>query len=344
MSDRNQWIDNAKAIGIILVVYGHVARGLSNAGLVLPSGIHTLVDSVLYSFHIPLFFFLSGLFFYSTLQKKGAANLMAGKVDTLIYPYLLWSLLQGGIEVALSRFTNGNVSWQEVLSLWQPRAQFWFLYALFVVFLVATVIFSLLSVRFLLPVWIASILIYVSCAMLPTTFVLAVITNHLVFFVSGIVFHAYVNDEYFRKSWVLAALFIAFLASQYTFHSALELHYLDKGGYSLVLAWISIGFVIALAYSPLLSRNRIVGLIGASSLAIYLTHILIASGVRVVLQKFAHVDSVPIHLLAGCIAGIVLPLMLLWGIRRFQVPYVFSAPLAHTFRTMFSRVAPPLRD
>jgi len=28
MQERNVWVDYAKAIGIILVVYGHVARGV----------------------------------------------------------------------------------------------------------------------------------------------------------------------------------------------------------------------------------------------------------------------------------------------------------------------------
>jgi len=69
MQERNVWVDYAKAIGIILVVYGHVARGVFNAGLPMDEARFVLVDSIIYSFHIPLYFFLSGLFFFDSLQR-----------------------------------------------------------------------------------------------------------------------------------------------------------------------------------------------------------------------------------------------------------------------------------
>ncbi len=53
MQERNVWVDYAKAIGIILVVYGHVARGVFNAGLPMDEGEFVLVDSIIYSFHMP---------------------------------------------------------------------------------------------------------------------------------------------------------------------------------------------------------------------------------------------------------------------------------------------------
>lgn len=58
MNERNQWVDLCKGIGIILVVYGHVARGVFNAGIPLDEASYKLVDSIIYSFHMPLFFFL----------------------------------------------------------------------------------------------------------------------------------------------------------------------------------------------------------------------------------------------------------------------------------------------
>jgi len=61
VTNRSGWVDYAKAIGIILVVYGHVARGLYNAGIAFPEPLYSLTDSVVYSFHMPLFFFLSGI-------------------------------------------------------------------------------------------------------------------------------------------------------------------------------------------------------------------------------------------------------------------------------------------
>ena len=132
MAQRLPWVDYAKGIGIILVVYGHVARGLVNAGLVANPSFLRWLDGVIYGFHMPLFFLLAGLFFFESIEKRGAWRYVGGKLNTLVYPYMLWSLLQGGVEVLLSAYTNSRTTWSEVLALlWAPRAQFWFLYALF---------------------------------------------------------------------------------------------------------------------------------------------------------------------------------------------------------------------
>ncbi|EHT4942411.1 acyltransferase family protein, partial [Vibrio vulnificus] len=86
MSTRTEWVDYAKAIGIILVVFGHVNRGIYDAGFGLPESIHSVVDSVIYSFHMPLFFFLSGLFCMESFRKRGGTGVLKAKIDTLIYP------------------------------------------------------------------------------------------------------------------------------------------------------------------------------------------------------------------------------------------------------------------
>lgn len=95
MNNRNLWVDYGKAIGIVLVVYGHVVRGLLAAGIIEDHiFLHKLVDSVIYSFHMPLFFFLSGLFFWHSMSNRGANGVFLSKIDTVFYPFVLWSILQ----------------------------------------------------------------------------------------------------------------------------------------------------------------------------------------------------------------------------------------------------------
>ena len=89
---RNQTIDAAKGIGILLVIFAHV--NISEPCL-----------TILYSFHMPLFFFLSGMVFrpekYPSLKK-----LYGRKLQTMICPYVLFCVLgalrAGSIELALS--------------------------------------------------------------------------------------------------------------------------------------------------------------------------------------------------------------------------------------------------
>jgi fucose 4-O-acetylase-like acetyltransferase len=72
MSERSAWVDYAKAIGVFLLVYGHVARGVFHAGIQIDEKLYRLTDSIIYSFHMPLFFFLSGLFFLRLPEQERA--------------------------------------------------------------------------------------------------------------------------------------------------------------------------------------------------------------------------------------------------------------------------------
>ena len=133
----------------MLVVYGHVSRGLYNAQIPMNESIFKLIDSIVYSFHMPLFFFLSGLFFYNSLRKRGLKGLIANKLDTIFYLYVIWSVLQGGITLAFHQFVNNTVTLEDVISLFcEPRAQFWFLYSLFFVTIIATFIYAKLNQKY----------------------------------------------------------------------------------------------------------------------------------------------------------------------------------------------------
>ena len=60
-ANRMKWIDLARGIGIILVVYAHAARGLVLSKALPPTGWPIDIDTVIYAFHKPLFFVLARL-------------------------------------------------------------------------------------------------------------------------------------------------------------------------------------------------------------------------------------------------------------------------------------------
>lgn len=76
---RNAMISIAKAIGIILMVTGHVFDKAS-------WGVHYI-----YMFHMPLFFVLSGYFFKTPRSLRDLFVLLKKKIIGLYLPYLLWS-------------------------------------------------------------------------------------------------------------------------------------------------------------------------------------------------------------------------------------------------------------
>ena len=340
MQSRSEWVDYAKAIGILLVVYGHVARGLYNAGLEVNNHLYALADSFVYSFHMPLFFFLSGLFFLNSIQRRGGGKLILSKIDTVFYPYIVWSILQGSIEVVMSKYTNGNVSLVEVLSLlWAPRAQFWFLYALFVIFCLVSLLYTISKNKdFSLAVLALSALAYVYQSLLPDNLLIGFISNNLVFFMFGIVFSIYFNNRLLSGRLLLFLSALLFFSAQYFFHIVLALNYVDKGLASMLLALISITFIIFLSIWLSKTSSKFIVLIGSSSMAIYLMHVILGSGIRVVLKKALGVDSFVTHAVVGCFFGLLGPVMALLITKRFDIKYVFTAPISGLLSRIYKKI------
>jgi acyltransferase len=76
---RIEWIDVAKGIGIFLVVIGHTD---------LPENYMIYI----YSFHMPLFFFISGVLFSSN-KFNNYTEFIKRKAKSLLVPYLFFSVL-----------------------------------------------------------------------------------------------------------------------------------------------------------------------------------------------------------------------------------------------------------
>lgn len=77
MTERVKWIDFSKVIGIWLVVLGHM--GLANDTII----------NIIYSFHMPLFFFISGYL----VKPKSLKNTIKKNFIALIIPYVIYYVL-----------------------------------------------------------------------------------------------------------------------------------------------------------------------------------------------------------------------------------------------------------
>ncbi len=103
--ERVQWIDVAKGIGMILVVIGHTP------------GLTGWIYKTIYSFHMPLFFFLSGFVYREQPDSLGGRD---GKLvkdfRTLIVPYVLFVLITG-ISVAVTHARGGTSYYSSIREL-----------------------------------------------------------------------------------------------------------------------------------------------------------------------------------------------------------------------------------
>lgn len=87
---RDLSFDFIKGVLIILVVVGHVIQGLY--GIDVPDVWENPLFNVIYTFHMPLFIFISGYFFYHSL-KSPLSSLIKKKFLRLIVPSFVWSSL-----------------------------------------------------------------------------------------------------------------------------------------------------------------------------------------------------------------------------------------------------------
>lgn len=127
---REEWVDIAKGIAIILVVFLHATFDWAP----VQEWVWAEYTDVLETFRMPLFFFAAGLFAAKTLSKS-LLELVNDRVVRLVWLYLLWSL----VAIAVTQIQGQGMSLAErVLTLpFVPNSATWFIYAIALYFIVA---------------------------------------------------------------------------------------------------------------------------------------------------------------------------------------------------------------
>lgn len=119
---RDKSIDIAKGIGIILVVYGHLACPIRRE---------------IFLFHMPLFFLLSGYFFSS---RDSIKIFLVKKTKSLLLPFCLFYILSSIFKYFWENYgdlINYIKSFGEFLA---PDPPLWFLLSLFEIFVIFFII------------------------------------------------------------------------------------------------------------------------------------------------------------------------------------------------------------
>jgi acyltransferase len=123
MKNRNKIIDIAKGIGIILVLLGHTA---------LP----TVLLNIIYAFHMPLFFFISGYLYNRDKYSTNIYVVFKSKFSTHLWPFFTFSFFAIILNIILT-LKDLNYIFLElentILGMHNINGPIWFLTALFVV-------------------------------------------------------------------------------------------------------------------------------------------------------------------------------------------------------------------
>ena len=297
---RVQWIDTARGIGIVLVVYAHALRGLVSAKMLVPTAGILLQDHVIYAFHMPLFFLLSGLF-AGLSAANPPADFVRKRIVTIDYPYFLWSVAQTLISIAAHQFTNRPASLADLSRIaWEPIDQFWFLYVL-----------AICHMLLLLPRRLFYLLVPLG------------LVCKLAFDGPGVLLQAATYLPFFAVGvWLTAPRLAALLAP-----GMRAVVCLTAGGAVFALLLIAagpategpstlLGFLLAGAgIVATLGLARLVGarmpvlpLLGAASLPIFLLHVIAAAAARAALKWLSIIEpAMALPLITA--AGLLVPLV-----------------------------------
>ena len=298
--ERNVLVDRLKGYACFLVLFGHVIMGIRLSGVDIPKFFEGM-EKFIWSFHIALFLFLSGVVYKVTGEWKGKKTkwrFLLYKLYNLGIPYIAFSAIYVLINCLVGEANTGFAP-SDILNIWKtPVAQYWFLYALFFLFCIWTtfsgvlknwqitiiaVLIGYLAPIFGFPLGSLDVVFYSALAFGVGTFVdfksltkLSTWAKYLVVIlhiVTGIIFVLLNKIE---------ALFIKEIMLLFGIYS-------------------SIMFISILQNSKTIAR--LLDFINKYSFQIYLLHTIFTAGIRIILIRL-NVTQWWIHVLLGTACGL----------------------------------------
>jgi fucose 4-O-acetylase-like acetyltransferase len=332
-TQRDASIDVARGVAIIAIVVTHVLRGLNAAHLLGHGSWIAATDRVLCLWELSVFAFLGGIFVAKSLGKRSMGTYLQERTFQFLALYLLWTALEGGVQLLAARLVNNPGSIGSLLRVWAPTGQLWYLPWLVLTTLVFVPLRPWRPER---APWVLGVAAVLSVAFWGIDGG-AIGTQGLgliVFFVGGMI----VGVDRLRSALQSipsaaaglgggALLAVATLVAVYALPTAPTIGWWDRTVWTVAL-----GVVLSVAMSAavlLVARAArswgFLAYCGRRSLDIYLGHIIMASGSRIVLMMFG-VHSVAVLVAAGVTAGVLGPLLASVALRRVGLAWVFDGP------------------
>jgi fucose 4-O-acetylase-like acetyltransferase len=301
---RVEWIDFIKGVAIMLVVYGHVVQGAVAAGTMPASKFYQASDIFIYSFHMPVFFIVSGLL-SQKLWNVQMGNYLEDKLRTIAWPYAVWFVIGTASALLFPKLYNHTPGSNLLLALarlaWNP-GNFWFLHALFFVHVLAAVLSKMpkltISLISILLFWLSENFANVA---------LQNILHFLLFFVLGLLAGGHMERmATFLKQRAVPGFIVA-LTLQLAGTLLLPKLYWPIKIVLGISGTAILGF-LAMAVSPS-SFASVVCRVGSASLGVFLMHPFAQGIVRATLVKGAHLHNPRALVLLQIICATAIPVL-----------------------------------
>lgn len=295
MKTRNASIDNLRGLLILLVVLGHVFLGLElfpSEGII--GNVRVVGTKIIYGFHMPAFFALSGFFF----RSKAFSNIhelwkvIRHKLITLGIPYVLCSIAYWGIKYVLSNYLDTPVTIQQVLHIFtQPIEMMWYLYTLLIICVFAEIIDCFIKNKYVL--FLIFTVVYYTMVLRVNHELGQHILENLVFFYLGCIISQ--NKELVSRWYILVITMLVAVISFYFYlpNEAFTLRFVVACSVTIFLVGV---FQLNQRPIPILHS------MGEYSMPIYIMHISFVGGARIILNHLGVTNQL-IHIILGFAFG-----------------------------------------
>lgn len=271
MRNRIRWIDAARGIAILLVVLGHCIGNLTDP-----------VNKVILSFHMPLFFFLSGM--CAKYENGKFVDYLKKKTKTLLIPQATLGLINCIRDIALGKWCGGGEN--SLINYFLG----WFLLVLYCVSIcfygLQKINFNKRFIKIFVIAGDLAVVILLDLIGVTSKFHLEIVPMALLFYMLGFYCKG-LNRERMGKClgnmisnfWIL--LFPVIVICSY-WNTPIAMYLNDYGNllFFFLGAFSGILFICMLAKS--IEENGFVCWIGQNSIIIYVLHFTMIKGVHLI--------------------------------------------------------------
>jgi len=283
---------------------------------------------MVFSFRMPLFFVISGLFIGKSIQKREGKSFVGYKFNSIMYPYFIWGFIQISIQIVLSNYTNASRGLQDYLSLFiSPRQidQFWYLYALFNCSVLFYFIFRYLNPSNFIHVCLALVMFGLSYFIQEYDLFHDLLYYYL-FLVLG---HSFRNIL-LRTDFSLKQLFLIFLILTpfFWFSQWYWLNNMDINMYlfGMIAVLGTLYVFIAARLLVYVQFSKILIFVGQYSLQVYLLHVMALAAFRIFFLKILVLDFPVLILFTGWLAGVFIPIIFYLSVKKTFLNILFDPP------------------
>lgn len=294
------------------VVLGHVVDGFMTAGLFPEAAsIQFGTYRFLYSFHMPLFFMISGFAFSTAYVSADGAprwDKLRWQIPNLVAVYVLWMSLLVAFKVVFAGSVNSEVSLSALLWMWRdPYGPYWYLYVLVAYYAVSALVSRCR------PSLVLAGAVALSCAGMFFGFGPHFCLDRFAFFAPFFVVGSCLRRQW-RGVWrgVAVAALVAWVGVLLVAPGDEVL-----GDARFAVAALSAGlFLWRLFSTACWADNALFRLCGAYSLQIYVAHCFFTAGFRALFTAVG-VDSFYVCAVSNFLLSTSLPIVLAACLKRF---------------------------